>query len=230
MSAPLLSGRPVEWLCPVEEIRQSIRIGAQVARADVMIAGRGQEDRRSQQRRPQGRRRLIRIVDRPVLFPIFRDPASVINDVASDHHEIGMRLIGLVGHRSLLLRIRAAISENHEAIRLVTWLGRGSRGGEHELSLLAKTVGKLAARLQAREAGAVEPVGSDTRHSNPTQNRGSSLLPGAVAADAVFHVPSRIDIHVVPEHLHASPTARVGRVAPLQVRLDEERADFSRRP
>ena len=175
--ASLVTGGPVQRLGPVEKIGQAVGILVQVAGGDVVVAGRGQEERRPEERRPLRRRRLVGVVDRPELLAILGDPAPVVDDVAGDHHEIGSGLVGLKGHGSLLGRVHAAVSEDHEPLRYVACLGGAAVGPEHDLTRFPQPIREASARLEAGELRPIKPVRRYTLHRDPAHRRGGCLAP-----------------------------------------------------
>ncbi len=120
--AALLRRRAVERLGPVVEVGQAVGQLTEVARGDVVVARRGDEERRAEQGDTRCRRRLVGVVDGPELVAVLGGEAPGVDDVARDHHVIRPGKEGAVGDRLLLGRIGTAVAEGHEPLRLARHL------------------------------------------------------------------------------------------------------------
>ena len=220
--SPALSSGTVEWLRPVVEIREPVGEFLQVGVLDIVIAGRGEEQGRTQERGADVRRGGLGVVDRPVFLAILGDPAPVVDDVAGDHDEVGLGTIGLIRHGLLTRGVGPAIAEDDETMRLFGPLPRLGPRREDRRTRLAHPVFDRLPRFQAGERRPVDPMGRDLPHGNPLHHGSRGALPGRVVPAPIVERPGGVRVVGMPEHLECLGRRRRRGVAELDVRFDHE--------
>ena len=186
-----------------------------------MIAGRGQEQRRPQERRTDAGQRFVRVEDRPELGAVFGHKAASVDDVAGDHHIIRLGQKRSIGDGSLFRRVGTAIAEDDETGALVGCFGCAGLCLEDDFTAGVQAVGEALPWLECCQGHVIDAVGLDSRDCHALERRRARGFPAASGARAIFDGPSGIRIVCVP---HDFKLALGLGVAQLQVGLDQERA------
>ena len=167
-------------------VAQRVRVLCEVGHRPVgglavdVVVGDGRVERhRPHQRCPRARPRLVRVVHREEVPRVLVVEATLVHVVARVHHEVGHRLVGVVGRRAIADVPVRVIAERHKPDLRAARLARGEVPVEE--------------RLPVERHPVVDPLSE----FQPVQHRNVVDPPLALAHVAALQRP-RVDLRLAP--------------------------------